>query len=50
MRDWRGRYGRLPTSYDWSCTHAGQRWGDALQRLAEGEWPASSVVTLVQSG
>jgi hypothetical protein len=21
MRDWRARYGRLPTSYDWSRTH-----------------------------
>jgi hypothetical protein len=45
MRDWLGRYGRLPTSYDWSSTHARRRGGDALARLAQGEWPAASVVT-----
>jgi hypothetical protein len=37
MRSWEARYGRLPTSYDWSSTHAGRRGGDALARLAEGE-------------
>jgi len=45
MREWRARYGRLPTSYDWSRTHAGRRGGEAFKRLVEGEWPASSVVT-----
>jgi hypothetical protein len=45
MRDWLGRYGRLPTSYDWSSTHARRRGGDALARLPQGEWPAASVVT-----
>jgi AcrR family transcriptional regulator len=45
MWDWRARYGRLPTSYDWSRTHAGRRGGEALERLAEREWPASTVVT-----
>ena len=45
MRDWLDRYGRLPTSYDWSSTHARRRGGDALARLAQGEWPAASVVT-----
>jgi hypothetical protein len=45
MCDWRGRYGRLPTSYDWSSNHARRRGGDALARLAQGEWPAASVVT-----
>jgi hypothetical protein len=45
MRDWRGRYGRLPSSYDWSSTHARRRGGEALKRLAEGEWPAASVVS-----
>ena len=43
--DWRRRYGRLPSSYDWSRTHARRRGGEALKRLAEGEWPAASVVT-----
>ncbi len=45
MRDWRERFGRLPSSYDWSRTHARRRGGEALARLAEGEWPAASVVT-----
>jgi hypothetical protein len=45
MREWRARYGRLPSSYDWSRTHARRRGGDALERLAEGQWPAASVVT-----
>jgi AraC-like DNA-binding protein len=45
MTEWRSRYGWLPSSYDWSRTHAGRRGGEALKRLAEGEWPASSVVS-----
>jgi hypothetical protein len=38
MREWRERYGRLPSSYGWSRTHARRRRGDALERLGEGEW------------
>ena len=45
MREWHARYGRLPSSYDWSRTHARRRGGEALGRLAQGEWPAASVVT-----
>jgi hypothetical protein len=45
MTEWRSRYGRLPTSYDWSRTHARRRGGEALARLAQGGWPAASVVT-----
>jgi AraC-like DNA-binding protein len=45
MREWRARYGRLPSSYDWSRTHAARRGGRALERLLRGEWPPSSVVT-----
>jgi AraC-like DNA-binding protein len=45
MRDWRGRYGRLPSSYDWSTTHASRRGGQALERLRSGDWPSASVVT-----
>ena len=45
MREWRDRYGRLPSSYDWSRTHARRRGGEATQRLERGEWPSSSVVT-----
>ena len=45
MLQWRARYGRLPSSYDWSRTHARRRGGDALRRLGGGHWPPSSVVT-----
>jgi AraC-like DNA-binding protein len=45
IRAWRARYGRLPSSYDWSRTHARRRGGDALERLREGDWPSASVVT-----
>jgi len=44
MREWRARYGRLPSSYDWSRTHARRRGGEALERLDGGEWPPASVV------
>ena len=43
--EWRDRYGRLPSSYDWSRTHARRRGGEALERLRSGDWPAASVVT-----
>ncbi|MGO9751256.1 MAG: hypothetical protein ACLP8S_06880 [Solirubrobacteraceae bacterium] len=45
MREWRARYGCLPSSYDWSRTHARRRGGDALERLREGDWASASVVT-----
>jgi AcrR family transcriptional regulator len=45
MRAWHARYGQLPSSYDWSRTHASRRGGDALVRLSEGEWPSASAVT-----
>jgi hypothetical protein len=44
MLEWRGRYGRLPSSYDWSRTHARRRGGEAVERLVSGKWPAASVV------
>ena len=47
MRNWLGLYGRLPSSYDWSRTHARRRGGEALRRLNEGSWPSASVVTSV---
>lgn len=47
MREWRERYGRLPSSYDWSTTQARRRGGQALERLRSGDWPAASVVTSV---
>ena len=45
MRKWDALYGRPPSSYDWSRTHARRRGGEALERLVKGEWPAASVVT-----
>ena len=47
MAEWRSRYGRLPSSYDWSRAYARRRGGEALRRLNEGTWPAASVVTAV---
>jgi len=47
MREWVDRYGRLPSSYDWSSTYARRRGGEALRRLEAGEWPPASVVTYV---
>src|SRR5439155_18756567 len=45
MLEWRERYGRLPSSYDWSGTHACRRGGGALERILAREWPSSAVVT-----
>jgi hypothetical protein len=45
IAEWRSRYGWLPSSYDWSRAHARRRGGEALERLARGDWPAASVVT-----
>ena len=45
MCAWERRYGRLPSSYDWSPTHAGRRGAEAVERLSEGDWPSPSVVT-----
>jgi AraC-like DNA-binding protein len=45
MHEWRERYGRLPSSYDWSRTHARRRGGEALRRVNTSKWPAASVVT-----
>ena len=44
MRAWQDRYGRLPSSYDWSRTHARRRGGQALERLDDRDWPPASVV------
>jgi AraC-like DNA-binding protein len=45
MREWGVRYGSLPSSYDWSRTHARRRGGEAFDRLAAGRWPSASVVS-----
>ena len=47
MREWRDWHGRLPSSYDWSATHVRRRGGEPLERLAQGDWPAASVVSRV---
>jgi AraC-like DNA-binding protein len=47
MRAWQDQYGRFPSSYDWSRTHASRRGGEALERLSGGDWPPASVVTRV---
>jgi hypothetical protein len=45
MRTRHELHGRLPTSYDWSRTHARRRGDEALARLTSGRWPSASVVT-----
>jgi AraC-like DNA-binding protein len=44
MREWSERYGQLPSSYDWSRTHARRRGGAAFKRLNDRGWPPASVV------
>ena len=44
MREWRQRYGRPPSSTDWSRTHARRRGGEAPRRLRNGDWPPPSTV------
>jgi hypothetical protein len=45
MLEWQHRYGRLPSSYDWSLFHAKRRGAAAVQRLSEREWPSAGVVS-----
>ena len=45
MLRWSTRYGRLPSSYDWSRTHAHRRGGEPLERLCAGDWPSASAVS-----
>jgi hypothetical protein len=45
MLEWRECYGRMPSSYDWSRTHARRRGERASQRLAAGHWPSASTVS-----
>jgi hypothetical protein len=44
LRRWAERYGRAPSSYDWSRTHARRRGAEALRRLEAGDWPAPATV------
>jgi hypothetical protein len=45
MSAWYRRYGRLPSSYDWSATHACRRGDAARERLMAGVWPSAGTVT-----
>jgi hypothetical protein len=45
MLAWRDRFGKLPTSYEWSRTHAQRRGAHALGRLRDGDWPSPGTVT-----
>jgi AcrR family transcriptional regulator len=47
MLRWSTRYGPLPSSYEWSRTHARRRGGESLERLSTGDWPSAGVVTAV---
>ena len=44
MRRWAELYGRAPSSYDWSPTHACRRGDQAMRRLQAGDWPAPATV------
>jgi hypothetical protein len=44
MEDWQVRYGSLPSSSDWSRTHARRRGDGALERFEVREWSAPSTV------
>jgi hypothetical protein len=45
MLEWRDRFGKLPSSYEWSRTQARRRGGAALERLQDGGWPSPGTVT-----
>src|SRR3954464_7171976 len=45
MRAWAELYGRAPSSYDWSRTHARRRGAQAMRRLERGEWPSPATVS-----
>ena len=47
MREWRDRYRMLPSSYDWSRTHAHRRGAGALKRLGDGDWPPASLIEAI---
>ena len=47
MLAWRAQHGKLPSSYDWSRTHACRRGVEPLARLSTGDWPSAGVVTAV---
>ena len=44
LRRWAERYGHVPSSYDWSRTHARRRGEQALRRLDLDDRPAPATV------
>ena len=44
IRQWAELYGRAPSSYDWSRTHARRRGAQAMRRLERDDWPAPATV------
>jgi AraC-like DNA-binding protein len=47
LGEWKRLYGELPSSYDWSHTHARRRGGEAPARIEQRRWPAPATVTEV---
>ena len=47
MRAWRARYGRLPSSYDWSRPTRAVAAATRSSGCNDGDWPSASVVTSV---
>src|SRR3954464_5325790 len=45
MRAWAELYGRAPSSYDWSRTHARRRGAQAMRRLECDDWPSPATVS-----
>jgi AraC-like DNA-binding protein len=45
MLAWRVQHGQVPSSYDWSRTHARRRGVEPLERLSTDDWPSAGVVT-----
>src|SRR4051794_10946031 len=45
MRSWAELYGRAPSSYDWSRTHARRRGSQAMRRLGRGGCPSRAPVS-----
>jgi hypothetical protein len=45
MLRWAELYGRAPSSYDWSRTHAHRRGAQAMRRLERRDWPAPATVS-----
>jgi hypothetical protein len=47
IRRWAELYGRAPSWYDWSRTHARRRGIQAIRRLERGDWPSPATVNQI---